>query len=241
MSKRSMVVALGLALVSVLALGTMPANAAATISGSAAALLSPRLSDGFPCGDSSLPALDALAKYATGNSTGYSQCPNGLIWSSGGAVNVGNTTGQGVAADGSAYAVAGLAGTFDAKYSYSEPCQPANSGTQAAGTGEAIGTLWTQGGASGRYGNYSVTSGKVQAKFWWSRVGLTAIIGLKDVTITLQTTGPGTTRVIHDVKARGIAAAVFIPTDPPDCAKQKVPGANGIIIASPELTFSSPA
>lgn len=242
MSKRSIFVAVALSMVAVLSLGQMPSNAA--IGGVAAAALSPHLTNGFPCQPSApaniLPAFDALARYAQNQSVTYTGCSGDIYSTAQGAINSGTTAGSGVNAGdaNTPYSVAGANGTFSATYTYAEPCQQVGS-MQEALSGEANGTLTVSGTATGRYGSASVTSGSTSARFWWSRVGLTAVVGLRDITITLSTTAG--TKVIHETTARGLAAAVFIPTQSPNCANVAVPPANAIIIASPSLTVSSPA
>lgn len=196
----------------------------------------------FPCGTSfpqlEIPnkSLDAVKTYPDWDSDKYDPC-YGNIYQPGG-LNVNNATLnlEGVnLSNNTPYSVKGSSGVFDAHYTYAEPCQISPSGSKSSTTGEAIG--WTKVTASagglpiGVYGLAPVTSAVFQAKFWWSRVGVTAVVRIADAYVELV--AGGQTIVLRDTGAVGLATAIFIPAGGlPDCNNPNHKDPNAVVIVS---------
>lgn len=233
--RRSALPVTAVALVAALASGVLPAGAdgTGTVSGGLSAILSPNLSSGFPCGNSAVDAFDAFQRYFGNSTDPYPGC-SGSIYTSG-AANAATVSAGGLHGAGTTikeWGVSGI-GNISAVYSYNEPCQPTASGPQAL-TGEAIGTLTVAGPALvGRYGDAVVSGASVSANFWWSRVGLTVIVGLRDVAADLSVTGVGAKHV-HNPFAAGIATALFLPQVAPDCSAptKPTPAPNEIVVVA---------
>jgi hypothetical protein len=223
-----------LALVAVLATGVMPAGAAPG-AGAGLTVLSPLLDNGFPCQGGGGPVVHSFQKWIA-NQPGLdpSICTGSIYTAGGGAQNSASFAGAGVA--GQPYSIAGT-GSISGAYLYSEPCQATPAGNEA-GTGEAYGTLTlTLNTAIGNFGATPITNGSVKVNFWWSRVGLTAIVGIRGV--ELKANNGAIT--VNDANALGAAAAIFIPASAPNCNQPGVPGPGAINILSGTLTAGSPA
>jgi hypothetical protein len=236
-----------LAIVAMLAFGVTPAGAVEGV-GSSVTVISPNLSGGFPCpGGGAL--LTAFQNYVNGQK---GLAPSGCT----GSIYSGATaafSGAGVDSSNNPYAFAGV-GTIAGSYYYSEPCQngvvvPLPGDPQPL-VGEAYGAPGspsTTGGlhttiptATGFAGvNHTlINNGKIDVNFWWSRVGVTAIIGLRDLRASFN----NGSLTVNDATARGLAAAVFVPIYQPNCTGGVHPTQPGDIeIVSGTLTFSSPA
>lgn len=230
--KRSAMIVTVIALAGTLAAGMLPAGAAQEAGvGTGGAVLSPNLTSNFPCGSAFL-AFDAIIKYVGNDTTGYG-CSGTIYADALTAPNRAVFSGHGKTSALAPFSVTGV-GSIAAAYTYAEPCQDVDGAGPApteAVTGEAIGTLTLS-------LNPAVTSGgvgptNVITNFWWSRVGLTAIVGLRGLTAsgTLNAT---------DANAAGLAAAIFIPTASPNCLSPSVPDAGDIIIASGTLSVGNP-
>ena len=216
-----------------LAGGTGPAGALNAGGGTGVTLLSPNLTSNFPCngGGSGLP-MDAISRYAAGNSNGYS-CGGSLYTTIGNGVpNVAAFSGSGhdVAVPGNTFSFTG-AGSVSSSYTYTEPCQAVVPGSPGAEWGDAHGTLVLSVRGSGLFNTTPIDSATISTEFWWSRVGLTAVVALKGSTVS---TPAGS---LTDPDARGVAPAIFIPTEAPNCTTANVPAAGSVIIASGSLTL----
>lgn len=184
----------------------------------------PSLLDGFPCEGGGDAALDAITEFAAGRNVSY-LC-SGTI----------NTSGVPVVGNLATFSGAGTWGSFTGTgtisgiYTYSEPCQTTPAGKES-GTGEASGTLTLTLSGTGVFGVQPITSAVISLNFWWSRVGLSAVVGIKGATIT---TAKGTA---NDPEATGLSAAVFIPTKSPNCNAVGHPAPADINIFSGALTI----
>lgn len=248
-SQRVLLVALALVALAAVA---MPAGAAPGV-GASVQGISPHLTSGFPCQATQVesPALDALQQYAgAAADNNYNPCVGDI--NPGGAAGVGNLAtfaGVGRTAAGEPYALQ-VRGTLTGNYTYSEPCQETPAGREA-GTGEArglqsenLGTptspipggLTISGTGAGVINGAPVTNASVTVDFYWSRVGLTAIVGVRNVTLVVNGVNKGS-----DPAARGLAAAAFIPAQSPNCNAPSVPAAGAINIYSGTITAGSPA
>lgn len=186
--------------------------------------------DGFPCAGGGGIALDAIGNWASSTAVSYGCL--GFIYPGGvpGVSNEADFAGAGVNG-GTPWSFAGR-GTISGTYTYSEPCQVILGNNEAA-TGEAAGTLTLTLTGVGVVGFTPITAAKVTVGFFWSRVGLTAIVGLQGAII--DATSPNLAPVT-DSQATGLAAAVFVPNPPPNCNVVSDPPAGAINIFSGTLS-----
>lgn len=217
MRKSMMFAAVLMAIGALVLTGAMPAGA--VNAGAAAATLSPNLSMGFPMGQNCDTGVagefDAVRRGLNNASYNYQRDfndGNGCVDLDGWAYTGGVNHGVAVGVINNTTPVT-VVGNFSADYTYSEPCN--------SQLGEAMGNLHIAGGG------HSVDANK----FWWSRVGLTALVILRDV--SLDGVGSGT----------GYAAAIFNITDAATAENIAncvgTPPLNGeILIESPSISFS---
>ncbi|MDQ1403168.1 MAG: hypothetical protein QOG03_1484 [Actinomycetota bacterium] len=213
--------------------GIAPSGAAPGAGGSqAATVFSPSLNSKFPCaGGGGGQPLDAIGKYPSGAAAGYS-CA-GTIYSTLGPGTGRNVTTfvGGASGGGHTFSFAGQ-GALSGNYGYTEPCQTGPDGSNGATYGDAQGTLTITVTGTGLFDTTPITSATISSGFWWSRVGLSAVIGLKGATVT---TSAGS---VSDPGAQGISAAAFIPASGlPDCSNANIPAAGSIVISSGALTL----
>lgn len=230
--RRSALPVTAAALVAALASGVLPAGAdgTGTVSGSLSAVLSPQLTSGFPCGDSAVNGLDAIQRFFGAVADPYPGCRGSIYATAANAATLSLAGVHGGPTGAVPWTVSGV-GNISADYSYNEPCQATGAGPQAL-TGEAIGTITISGPALvGHYGDGAATGASVSARFWWSRVGPSVLVGLRDVAVELAVPGAGTIH-IHNPFATGLGAAAFVPQTTPDCtaARRPTPGPNEIIV-----------
>lgn len=247
MKKISVVVAL--AIVSVLAVGIMPAGAAGEAGvGITAAVVSPDLNSGFPAGLAEgdgnpfhavrcrlgLTTTDCVANVPQYLPAGdlYARGEQGV------ALNELAVGGAGVAGTTN-YAVAG-AGQLAATYTYAEPCQ---NGQPAFGEATGNLTITTDRAGVVQIGTglpNSSTAHQVKiARFNWSRVGVTALVILDGVSVNDATTLANPD--VNDANALGVAGALF--QEQPgalNCAGGPNPPANAVLIETGAVTLGNP-
>lgn len=207
----------------------------------------------FPCGPTfSFPsppvAFDAIGLWAVTqpspdwDNDRYAPCFGDLYSAAEGATNAGVFAGAGInhkdtipplmpLDDAHIKFASTLPATVTASYTYSEPCYVLPGGSREALTGEAIGQIRVSGPAIGTQGtNTLVTSASVINKFWWSRVGLVALIGLDDTIVDLNIgAAPDPFRIRTSA---GLGAAVFMPLTAPNCAAVVHTHPDDILIAA---------
>jgi len=228
------------ALVAFFAVSAIPVGAAPG-AGSGVQTVSPKLDghnglDGFPCAGGGGAAFDALSQFLGLAKPSPYTCTGTLYPNPPVLPDSASFFGSGVQSDGTPYALSGLLGTINGAYTYSEPCQSTPTG-DAALTGEAQGTLTSDiPNATGMIGATPVTEAQVTVDFWWSRVLLNAVVGVRNITITYNN-GAGT---LVDPAAEGLAVAVFVPAKQPVCGSPYQPAPGDINILSGTITVGSP-
>lgn len=229
------------ALAAMAALIAVPAGAAPGVGGGLT-VVSPNLDNGFPCQGGGAGGLVSFQKFLA-NQAGLTPTPcTGTIYPG----STATFFGSGTTPTGGTYSFGG-SGTIAGSYFYSEPCQTTQVGDTPV-SGESYGapgapdlnggltlTLPT---AVGVVDQTPVTSAVVRVAFWWSRVGVTAVVGIRNIRSTIQ---PGNI-TINDANATGLAAAVFVPVNQPACTGGPFPTHPGDVeIVSPSLTTGSAA
>lgn len=199
----------------------------------------------FPCGAAAVLPRDAITLYDTTqpnpdwDSDRYHPCYGDLYAAAEGAINEGISGGAGVwhgsngpGPDDLPYAwTSTFPGSVTANYTYSEPCQdpdgPGGLDPEAV-TGEAIGWINITGPAAGAIGTTTISSVSFKVKFWWSRIGTDADIGLDDPIIDFN--GAAAPAPFAITKFNGRGNATFIPTIIPDCTAPTHTHPNDIIV-----------
>lgn len=235
--RQPMFVVLILAVGLILTAAITPAGAAPGASG-AVAHLSPELNGGFPCGLGTKPTLDAFQKFVSNTAASYA-CSGDLYQNTPAPNNTAAFTGVGTATSGPYVGkriVTIGSGKIQSAYTYQEPCQNGKPlGGQAAGT-----ITLTLKGAKNIIGTSVVTADvKTVVKFWWSRVGTIAIVGLRTYTADIGNNGSVD---VNAPTAEGIAVALF--TDSASqalagCTAGPKPGPGAIRITSATLGVTS--
>jgi len=212
--------------------GTAPVGADTTAGlGVGLTVISPDLTDLFPCQGGGTAALDSFSKFlGIGGQDTYG-CNGTLYPAGGGAQNSSSFATSGVdATTGTPYSFVGT-GTITGNYTYSEPCQTSPvDGSKSSLSGEAEGLLTSTVTGAGFVGTTPITDATITVGFKWSRVGFNAIIGIKGVTLS------STAGTISDPAATGVSVAVFVPSSLPDCTQQNHPDPGAINIVSLTLT-----
>ncbi|MCA1838921.1 MAG: hypothetical protein ABR507_01120 [Actinomycetota bacterium] len=261
--KKKLGVVLALFALMALLAATVPASAATVGEGASVTGVSPNLkgikdangnypkdgsgnlTTGFPCqGGGNPDGGDAISYFATHAQNAQDGTPKygcdgdiyGHLLSASGPGNTANFSGSGVdSGSGRAFSVHGT-GSISGSYTYSEPCQVVGPAGKQSGTGEAQGTLTislTTGG--GVVNNIPfVASGvspiKIAVHFWWSRVGVTAVVGIRGANVTAGS------QTANDPDATGLAGALFVPTESPNCNDANHPAEGSINIFSGTLS-----
>lgn len=202
--------------------------------------ISPHLTAGFPCGLGNKAPLFAFTKFVGGGAA-VLPCSGDIYQSTPAPQNTAALVGFGTAKTGP-YAGKRVyiegSGKLQAAYKYEEPCT--NVGGKKPISGEAYGTITlTLTNARALIGNQVVNGPiKTVVKFWWSRVGVTAIVGLRSFTADLGNNG---TQDINEPGAIGLAVALFTESANQalaGCTPGPIPGPGAIRITSLTLGVS---
>ncbi|MFN2640865.1 MAG: hypothetical protein ABR548_03075 [Actinomycetota bacterium] len=243
-SRKIFLVITAVSVVAMFFVGATPAGAANI--GAGETITSPNLV--FPClgAGANVDAMTTFSKWAQGQAPSSLSGCSGSLFSGGGALNS-----AGFAGTNGSSTVAG-AGTVSGAYNYSEPCSDAAPvvGTTFSGeTGEAYGTLTLSlANAVGAYPTPVTGPATVKVNFFWSRVGVVALVGLGSADITqgsheTKVGFTGTQPAAFDDRFKsGAAAAAFgvLPTRLLNgCGTGPAVAPNDIIITSGTLSASA--
>ena len=205
--------------------------------------ISPHLTKGFPCGLGNKSVLYSFTKFVNNQVPAFGSCTGDIYQTTPAPNNTAAFLGIGQATSGP-YAgkkvyIQGT-GKLQAAYKYEEPCQ--NVGGKKPLGGEAYGTITlTLSSARTIVNNTQVVNGPVKTivTFWWSRVGVIAIVGLRSFKADI---GNNLSYDVNEPKAVGLAVALFTETANQvlaGCAPGPVPPPGQIRITSATLGVST--